>query len=201
MSQGPSSAQWWRRALRVGLLSFVLAVLVSWISSLALAGLPAVIAFLVVLVLIGIGVAFDIVGTSVTAAEATPLNAMAAKRLHGAKQALWLVRNAGTVASFCNDVVGDVTGAVAGAAGTSVALQLTRVMQGGNLVRESTGLLVIGLIAGLTVGAKAAGKSFAIDRSTDVVFLAGRFMYGLERIVGRSLIGGRNGSSPRRRTP
>ncbi len=202
MSQGPSPAPWWRRALRVGLLSFTLAVCVNWVADMALEGAPAVFALLVVVLLISFGVMFDILGTSVTAAEPTPLNAMASKRLGGAKQALWLVRNADTVANFCNDVVGDVTGAVSGAAGSTVAFTLAQSFKGGdlNLVEDIIGLVVIGLIAGLNVGAKAAGKSFAISRSTDVVFLAGRVLYGLERLLGRSLTGSRGGSSSRRRT-
>ena len=55
---------------------------------------------------------------------------MASKKVPGAKQAIWLVKNADAVANFCNDVVGDVAGAVTGAAGATVALRLFLVLQG-----------------------------------------------------------------------
>ncbi|HLN63314.1 MAG TPA: hypothetical protein VK464_17395 [Symbiobacteriaceae bacterium] len=197
---GPSAAPWWRRALRVGFLSFTLAVLVSYTSDKTLESVPTVVAFLVVLLLISIGITFDILGTSVTAAQETPLNAMAAKRVSGAKQALWLVRNADRVSNFTNDVVGDVTGAVTGAAGTTVAIQLTTAFRGGSLAEDLTTLAVVGLIAGITVGGKAAGKTFAMDRATDVVVAAGRVIHTVERMAGRSFTGGRGPNSSKRRT-
>lgn len=200
MAQEPSPTPWWRRALRVGILSFVLAAGVNGIGEVALKTLPVVIACLIVLILISIGVAFDILGTSVTAADQVPLNAMAAKRVSGAKQALWLVRNADRVANFTNDVIGDVTGAVTGAAGATVAIQLTAVFAGGDLALRLTTLALIGLIAGLTVGGKAAGKTFAMTNATEVVMLAGRVLSGYEKITRRSLTGGRGSNSSRRRT-
>lgn len=178
----------------------MLAAIVSYVSGATLASVPALVAMLILLMLIATGVAFDIVGTSVTAASASPLNAMAAKRVPGARQALWLVQNADRVANFCNDVVGDVTGAVSGAAGTTVAIQLTDLMRGGDLAGELVRLAVVGLIAAFTVGGKAAGKTFAIERSTDVVVMAGRVIHGLERLTRRSLTGGRGPNSSRRRT-
>lgn len=200
MAQGPSGPPWWRRALRVGLLSFVLAVLVSYASGFALTRAPAIVALILVLALVAIGVLFDILGTSVTAAEQSPLHAMAAKRISGARQSLWLVRNADAVANFCNDIVGDVAGAVTGAAATGVAVQLSLILQTGIGGERLLGLLMVGLVAALTVGGKAAGKSYAIAHATDVVYVAGRVLHAIERIVGRSLTGARGPNSSRRRT-
>jgi CBS domain containing-hemolysin-like protein len=187
--------------LRVGTLSLTLAVVVSYLGNVTLAHVPAVVALLVVLLLIAIGVVFDILGTSVTAADQAPLNAMAAKRVAGARQALWLVRNADRVANFTNDVVGDVAGAVSGAAGAAVALQLAKLLAGGGaLADELLSLALVGLVAFLTVGGKAAGKSFAMDRATDVVVMAGRVIFYFEKLTGRSYTGGRGPNSSRRRT-
>lgn len=201
MAQESSPSRWWRRALRVGLLSFFLAAMVTYLSDITLARVPALIALLVVLILVSVGVLFDVLGTSVTAADLSPLNAMAAKRINGARQALWMVRNADRVSNFTNDVVGDVAGAVSGAAGTTVALQLSRLTAGGASTQLWLTLGLVGLIAGLTVGGKAAGKSFAIERATYVVMLAGRALYGIERVTGRSWTGGRGHNSSRRRSP
>lgn len=200
MAKEPPPSAWWRRALRVGLFSFSLAVVVNYSSDFALDRVPAVVALVIVFLLVAIGVLFDILGTSVTAAEIAPLNAMAAKKVPGARQALWLVRNADRVANFANDVIGDVSGAVSGAAGATVALQLNQAFRGGNTSLQIVGLLVIGLIAGTTVGGKAAGKTFAIEHATRVVYLAGRVIAGVEQLTGRSFTGTRGSNSSRRRT-
>lgn len=186
--------------MRVGLFSFVLALLVNYSSGVALRYVPVVVAFLIVFLLVFVGILFDILGTSVTAAEAPPLNAMAAKKVAGARQALWLVRNADKVANFANDVVGDVAGAVSGAAGATVALKLTLLLQGSEVIEEAIGLLMIALIAGLTVGGKAAGKSFAIEHATRVVIVAGQVLYWAEKITGRPFTHSRGSYSSRRRT-
>ncbi|MFZ5823213.1 MAG: hypothetical protein ACOY94_02525 [Bacillota bacterium] len=186
--------------MRVGLFSFFLAVLVNYSSGSALRLLPAFIALFIVFLLVAIGVVFDVLGTSVTAAEVPPLNAMAAKKVSGARQALWLVRNADRVANFANDVVGDVAGAVSGAAAATVAIKLSALFHGGTLAQQLISLVMIGLVAGLTVGGKAAGKTFALEHATQVVYLAGRVIAGAEQITGRSFTGARGSNSSRRRT-
>lgn len=199
-NEGSHPPSRWQRALRVGFLSFVLAVVVNYVSDLALSSVHVLVAFLVVLLLVAVNVTLDILGTSVTAADQVPLNAKAAKRIPGARQAIWLVRNADRVANFCNDVVGDVTGAVSGAAGTTVAMQLSALVGGGAAVSQFVMLGTVGLIAGLTVGGKAAGKNFAIERATDVVMLAGRILYAVEKVTGRSFTGGPGKAGRRRKT-
>lgn len=194
-SRGPA-----KRALRVGLLAFVLAVVVNWSAGLILQSVPALLAMLVVLLLILIGVSFDIVGTAVTAAEAAPLHAMAARKLPGARQSIWLIKNADAVANFCNDVVGDVAGAVTGAAGTAVAMRLTTALQTGNLASEAVSLAMVGFIAALTVGGKAAGKTLGMGRATDVLMLAGRAIWAFEKGTGRRVTSSRPSSSKRRST-
>jgi CBS domain containing-hemolysin-like protein len=97
-------------------------------------------------------------------------------------------------------VVGDVAGAVTGAAGTTVALQMAHGFHAGAVASQLTTLFVIGLIAGLTVGGKAAGKTFAMERATDVVVATGRVIYWFERLTGRSFTGGRGNASRRRTT-
>jgi CBS domain containing-hemolysin-like protein len=188
------------RALRVGLLAFALAIVVDGSSRLLLGSVPAILAVLVVLLLIAVHTAFDILGTAVTAADSAPLHAMASRKLPGARQAIWMAKNAGRVANFTNDVVGDVTGAVAGAAGTVVAVHLALALRTGTWGDEVLGLLVVALIAGITVGVKAAGKSFAIARATDVLILAGRVIAAVEATTGRSWTGARPSSSKRRST-
>ena len=64
------------------------------------------------------------IGVAVAAADEKPLHAMGADRVHGSRQAIWLVRRAGRVANICNDVVGDVSGTISGAITASLAVGL-----------------------------------------------------------------------------
>lgn len=125
--------------------------------------------------IVALGILFDMVGVAVTAADEKPFHAMAAKKVPGAGKAIWLLRNADKVASFCNDVVGDICGIISGAASAVIAGQIiAEIAQTGrgNVVQ----LAMSGLVAGMTVGGKAAGKSIAMRCSTNIVFLTARVL-------------------------
>ena len=70
----------------------------------------------VVLIIVLIGIFFDILGIASTAADENPFHAMAAKKVYGAKLFYQIVRNADRFASFCNDVIGDISGIISGTA-------------------------------------------------------------------------------------
>jgi CBS domain containing-hemolysin-like protein len=198
MAQEPGSTGL-RRALRVGSAVFIMAAAISFLSNQAMSRLHVLLAFAILVVLVLIGVFFDVIGTAVTAAEEKPFHAMAAKKLGGATQALWLVRHADRVANFCNDIVGDIAGTISGAAGATIAVQVARMIDlpEANLV---TGLIVVGFVTGLTVGGKAGGKTIAVRYANDVVLRVGRLLYGLEMLIGRPLFpNGRRPRSPERR--
>ncbi|MBQ8132316.1 MAG: hypothetical protein IJ193_07485 [Bacilli bacterium] len=122
---------------------------------------------------IGIGIVFDIVGVSVTGADEAVFHSMNSRKVKGASVAVMFKKNADKVSSFCCDVIGDICGIVSGAAGTTIAL----------LITESTGmdilissLLVAAVIASLTIGGKAIGKSFAINKSDIILYEFAKFV-------------------------
>ena len=162
-----------RRAIFVGLGAFFIAVVVSVLSQGLMANLRSVLsAIAVLLVIIFVGIIMDVVGTAVTAADEPVFHAMGARRQKGAMQGAWLVRNADGVANFCNDVVGDVSSAISGALGAGVALRMASVDRS-QLWME---ILVTASIAGLTVGGKALGKSYAIRKANRVIHTVGRLI-------------------------
>ncbi len=167
---GKKKAASW--VLIVFFLSFGLSMLMSWSSSAALADAGIAVAALTVLLLVAIGIITDIIGMAVASADQPPFVAMAAKKLPGAKQALWLIKNAAKVSSVCNDVAGDICGVVSGAAGTTLSLRIAEMQGVGSTFY--IGIVVAGFIAALTVGGKALGKGFAIRRSREIVFFVGR---------------------------
>lgn len=162
----------------VFLLSFVLSLLMSWSSSTALSTVGITLATLTVLILVTIGILFDILGVAVTSADKPPLVAMTTRRVPGARQALWMVQNADRMASVCNDVVGDICGIVSGATG---AVIVARLQKGLNLESVLISVGVTALISGATIGGKALGKPFAMNQSKRVVHLAGRFLHLFHR--------------------
>lgn len=132
-------------------------------------------ALLAILFIIFIGVIFDIIGIAVAAAEEVPFLSMASKKIKGANQALILIRNASQVSSFCNDVVGDICGILSGSAGTILVAKL--VITGKSLDETFLSIVISSLIAALTVGGKAFGKSFAMENSQKILLYVGRVLY------------------------
>ena len=97
----PEKNRWLRRGLSTALLTFVLSLLFSYISDILLGKITIIaLALLFLLLIILIGVFFDMIGFAAAAAEIGPLNARAANRVWGARQAVKLVKNADQVAIF-----------------------------------------------------------------------------------------------------
>ncbi len=159
-----------RRGLVAGAGTFVLATLLVLPSVSIIEHAPLYIAFPILLLIILVGVVFDVVGVAVAVADDTPFHARAAKRLPGARQALWLVRNADRVSNFCNDVVGDVSGTISGAAAAVVVVQLVAFLRVGPRGRDLVNVGLIALVASITVGGKAAGKLLAMSQPHWVVW-------------------------------
>ena len=166
----PSHLQW---VLRIFLLSVSLSAVLSLCSGAALDGAGYVTAGVILVFFIALGIVFDIIGVAVTAADPKPFHSMASHRTKGAKQALGLIKNADKVASFCNDVVGDICGIVSGSTAAVIVTQLKAGLSVNALLISTA---VTALISGLTIGGKALGKRFAIVRSKKVVFSVAKLM-------------------------
>ena len=139
-----------------------------------------VVAFLILFAIILIGIVFDIIGMAVATADEKPFHAMAARKVPGAKEAIKLLRNAERVSSICNDVVGDICGVVSGSASATIAAQ---VLQHFELTwPQVVSLVMSALAAGLTVGGKAIGKTFAINSCTDIIYLVAQVICWFNRI-------------------
>ncbi len=180
-----------RQVLGFFVATFVLAMAFSLLSDSVLRSTTVYLAAFVLVVIILIGILFDVIGLATAAASHVPLNAMAAKRTPGARQALRLVKNAPRVAAVCNDLVGDICGTVSGAAGVAIALHagLGRGgLAGGPAGFEPPGgiwtVVTVALVAAVTVGGKALGKNLAIREADRIVFQVGRFLCWLEERFG-----------------
>lgn len=148
---------------------------ISALSDVIMANSSMPVAFLILFAIILIGIIFDIIGMAVASADEKPFHAMAARKVTGAKEAIALLRNAERVSSICNDVVGDICGVVSGSASALIASQILTKFE--FTLPQIVSLCMSALAAGLTVGGKAIGKSFAVNSSTEIVHSVGRMVY------------------------
>ena len=169
-----------KHVLTIGGLTFVISVLLNISGTAALALSPLHISFLLLFLIVLIGIIFDIIAVAAAAGQEAPFHAMATDRVPGAKQCVWLVRNADRVSTFCGDIVGDIAGTISGATAAAIIYQL--IITNPQLNEGILNTVLLGLVAALTVGGKAAGKSFAINRSTDILYVVGRMIYAFEKM-------------------
>lgn len=151
----------------VTLWTFIMAMIFSIVTEGLVKNLDIFLAFIILIIIILIGIFFDIIGIAVTTAEEKPFHAMAANKVEEARYAIKLVRNAGQVSNFCNDVIGDISGIVSGAVGTTIIYKLMDIYDIKNGILLS--IIVTSLVASLTVGGKAFGKSIAILYSEKII--------------------------------
>ena len=152
----------------------------SLISNEVLNGSGLLVSFIVLLAIIFIGVIFDIIGVAVTAADERPFHSMAAKEVPEAATAIRMLRRAERVSSFCNDVVGDICGVVSGSAFAVIAARAVMGLQ--PVVSSIVQLAMSALVAGLTVGGKAFGKSIAMNNSVLIIHAASKVIYSFKRM-------------------
>jgi CBS domain containing-hemolysin-like protein len=165
----------------VAVWTFIIALAVSLLSGAALVYLPVIPALVLIVFIVLLGIAFDIIGLAAATATEAPFHARAAKRSLAARQAVTIVRNAEFVSSLCNDLVGDVCGTVSGAAVAAIVFRLATVRPGWDA--GLTSVLAVAAIAALTVGGKAAGKGYALDRSNDIIYRVAVVLAGWRGLI------------------
>ena len=153
---------------------------ISLLSDVLMASSTMAVAFLILLLIILIGIIFDIIGMAVATADEKPFHAMAARKVPGAREAISLLRNAERVSSICNDVVGDICGVVSGSASATIAAQILSNFDFS--WPQVISLLMSALCAGLTVGGKAIGKSIAVNSCTNIVHTVGKVIWSFRHI-------------------
>ncbi len=154
-------------ALKVFLISLVLTAGISVVTELLMDELSVTAAALLILVIVLIGVVFDIIGIAFATCDTTPFVSMASRKIKRAKSALMLLRNASVVSNICGDVVGDICGIVSGAAGAAIAVKI--IAQSSAASDIVITIAISSLIAAVTVAGKAAGKKLAINKNKQIV--------------------------------
>lgn len=138
-------------------------------------------AFVILLLIVALGILFDMVGVAVTAADERPFHAMASRKVFGARESIRLLRNAGKVSSICCDVVGDICGVVSGSASAAIAARVLN-----DFSPSWPKIITLGMsamVAGLTVGGKAVGKTAALGNATQIVHNVGKLTAYWDRLL------------------
>ncbi len=162
-----------RSSIIIAIMTFFIAVAVSSVSQTQVQYVSLPMAVIILLVIIIVGVLADMVGVAATVAREEPFNARAAKKVFGAKWALYLSRNGDKVASLMCDIIGDICGTISGAVGAVMAIKLVNLYGVSNFF---TSLIIIGLASALTVGGKAFFKYYGIKKSNEIIFLSGKLL-------------------------
>ena len=152
---------------QIAVISFTISFALSFVSQVAIPNLSILWGILLTLAFVGFGILFDIVGVAVTGADEKVFHSMNSRQVKGSKVAVLFKKNADKVSSFCCDVIGDICGIVSGASASAVSVGLAATFDW-NLLLVS--LTVAAIVASLTIGGKACGKSFAINKSDVILY-------------------------------
>ena len=119
-----------------------------------------------------LGVASDAIGVASARADEQALLSMASRRVAGAREAVWYVRNASRVSSVFSDLMGDVSATLGGALAVAMAFRMR------DTFPEASGVYLasaaVGIAAGLSIGGKALSKPFALKYAETIILLLGK---------------------------
>lgn len=160
--------------IKAFLMTFFIALIFSTISNIVVDNCNEKVLILVSILFIFIGIFFDIIGTAVLTANESSFHAKCSKKIKGSKQGVYLIKNSSTIASICNDVIGDICGIVSGSLGAMISIYLSSIT---NINVIYVSLFISSLISSLTVGGKAIGKRYATKNSDQIIFIVAKILY------------------------
>lgn len=153
--------------VKILIIALVLTAGISIVTELLMDRLSVVAAGFIVLLIMLLGILFDLIGIAFATCDPKPFVSMASKKIKRAKSALKLLQNADIVSNICGDVAGDICGIVSGAAGAAIAVKIA-------LTAGSTNDLIIpiavsSVIAAITISGKSIGKTIGLRRNKEIV--------------------------------
>ena len=153
--------------IKIIIIAFMISFCLSFISESTIPNLSLPFGILLILLFIFINILFDIIGMAVTSADEKVFHSMNSRKVRGANIAVKMVKNAEKVSNFCCDVIGDICGVVSGAASASISIIISNNLNTNVFI---TSLTVAAVVASLTIGGKALGKTFAINKSNIIIY-------------------------------
>ena len=164
---------WLSWGLTILVLSFFLSVLFSFLTEIAVNDSPVYICIIVLAVLLILNIGCDIIANAVVSCDVDGFNAMASRKIRGARRAVTFCKHAEKIASIFSDVIGDICGIVSGSAGAVLAAYFG--FAEGSIEGIAASILVSAVIGALTVGGKAFGKPISIKYNSKIAFAFAKF--------------------------
>ena len=159
--------------IQVFVWSFVLSIIFSYATNTISLHTNMIIMSIVILLVIFIGIIFDMIGAaSLTSNEAT-FHAMNSQKIKGSKLAIKLIKNNVKVSSICNDIIGDICGIISGGLGAMLAISIANNC---HINIALITMIISAFISSLTVGGKALFKSIAIKKADKIIFLTAKIL-------------------------
>ena len=114
--------------------------------SFVITGLAALlkINIIILLIVIFIGVIFDMIGVAALTSKKENFHAMASKKIKGSKEAIEILKHADMFATICNDIVGDISGILSGGFGAVLAINLSTIV---NISPVASTIIISALIS------------------------------------------------------
>ena len=164
--------------IKAFLFTFLICLLISGVSNTIASNSNIVVLLLITIIIIFIGIIFDIVGTAVLTADEATFHAKASNKIKGSKESIKLIKNASNIANFCNDIIGDICGIVSGSMGAMIAIYFANKL---SINPTVTALIVSSIISSIMVGGKAIGKNIAVKKSDIIIFRVGKLLNKTKR--------------------
>ena len=164
--------------ITITIITFFVAIVLGYASLVMRDLLSLVCAVAILFVIVFMGIFFDLLGIAVTAANEIPFHSMAASRVKGARESILIIRNAGAVANFFNDVIGDIAGIISGSASAAIIIKMNLEEGAGSTLAS---IILTAVIAAVTVGGKAVGKEIALRHANYIVYRIGQIMSLVKR--------------------
>ncbi|MGB9779436.1 hypothetical protein [Caldanaerobacter sp.] len=174
----------YRWILHITLITFFMATFLNFFSDVSLKKSTTFVAFFILAGIVAIGIVFEIIGTAVMSGKEEPFHAMAAKKVYGAKHAIKLLRNANLVATFCYDLIGDISAIISGAALMSIIMKFPL---SGTKASIYTAFFA-GILSSVIIGGKAIAKSIGMLKSQTIVYWTGVVLAWMEKNLGINIL-------------
>ncbi|MCL2621905.1 MAG: hypothetical protein FWD32_02630 [Firmicutes bacterium] len=161
----------------VAVLSFTIAFVFAIVSDIFSQSDIAVIHAIVIAAFIIIAVVFELIASAVNYADIDSFNAMASRKVKGAKICVMFVNNRDKVSTIISDIIGDICAILSGAASLTLSLTIILTLNINDVLTQALVVALVGaLVSSITILAKAIAKAVAKTKSTEIVFFVGRLL-------------------------
>ena len=150
-------------------MTFILSMIFAYISTNGVSNLNIVSALFILIIVVLLGILFDIIGVAVTVANEEEFHAKATKKVKGSKDSIKLIKNAPKVANICADVIGDICGVLSGSISALISIKIASQIK----LPFDIQFVLSALVSAITVSGKAFGKEIANKNSTEIVHKVG----------------------------